>query len=74
MKTNIYNYEWQMERYGLSEEDAKKKVAEYKNRKHSTVEWQMKRYDMTREEAETKLKERFRKSVIKQKETKSKKK
>ena len=58
MKRNKYSVEWQMERFGLSEEEAKEKISKIKNIKKMniySIKDQMERFGLSEEEAKEKI-------------------
>ena len=55
MKMNIYSIEEQMNKFGLTREQAEEKIKNIKNVNVFSVEWQMKRFNLTKEQAEEKI-------------------
>lgn len=54
-RMNIYSVKDQMEKYGISEEEAIEKIKQIKNVNVFSIEWQMKKFKISREEAIEKI-------------------
>jgi hypothetical protein len=54
-RMNIYSIKDQMEKYGISEEEAIEKIKKIKNVNVFSIEWQMKKFNISREEAIEKI-------------------
>ena len=54
-RMNIYSIQDQMEKYGISEEEAIEKIKEIKNVNVFSVDWQMKKFKISKEEALSKI-------------------
>jgi hypothetical protein len=54
-RMNIYSVQDQMEKYGISEEEAIEKIKQIKNVNVFSVDWQMKKFNISKEEALLKI-------------------
>ena len=68
---NPYSIEWQIKKYGISEEEAKEKIKQLKKKVSESnvysIEWQIQKYNISEEEAKNKIQKIKDKIKLKQK-------
>ena len=54
-RMNIYSIEDQMNKYGITKEEAIEKIKQIKKVNVFSIDWQMKKFNLTKDEAEKKI-------------------